>query len=81
MDTAKVSSKYQVVIPRKAREVLGIDEGDRVVFDYRDGMVVLLPKPKDFVKFSRGLGAEVWGGAAAGGRAGPEGGPWQKRSD
>ncbi len=60
MDTATVSSKYQVVIPKKARDVLKIKEGDKVVFDYKDGMVVLLQRPKDFVEFSRGLGSEVW---------------------
>lgn len=60
METATVSSKFQVVIPRRAREILGISEGDKIVFDYRDGMVVLLQRPSDFVEFSRGLGAEVW---------------------
>jgi AbrB family looped-hinge helix DNA binding protein len=62
MDTATVSSKFQLVIPKKARDVLGIKEGDKVVFDYRDGMVVLLPRPKDFVEFAKGLGAEAWSG-------------------
>ena len=78
MDTAKVSSKYQIVIPKKAREILGIDEGDKVVFDYRNGMVVLLPKPKDFVEFSRGLGAEVWKDADAGEYVEGERESWQK---
>lgn len=78
VDTAKVSSKYQIVIPKKAREVLGIDEGDKVVFDYRDGMVVLLPKPKDFVEFSRGLGAEVWKDADAAQYVEGERESWQK---
>jgi AbrB family looped-hinge helix DNA binding protein len=84
MDTATVSSKFQLVIPKKARDVLGIKEGDKVVFDYRDGMVVLIHRPKDFVEFARGLGAETW--------AGPENGAeqehleveresWQKEND
>ncbi len=60
MDSATVSSKYQVVIPRKAREVLGIKAGDKLIFDYREGAVVLLVRPADFVDFMRGLGAEVW---------------------
>jgi AbrB family looped-hinge helix DNA binding protein len=81
MDTAKVSSKYQVVIPKKARDLLGIDEGDRVIFDYREGMVVLLPKPRDFVEFARGLGAEVWRDDNADEKAEPERGSWQKASD
>lgn len=63
MDTAKVSSKYQVVIPKKARDVLGINAGDKLIFDYRgDGVVTLLARPADFVEFMRGLGSDVWKG-------------------
>ncbi len=80
MDTATVSSKYQVVIPRKAREVLGIKEGDKVVFDYRDGLVVLLPRPKNFVEFARGLGAEIWADADMEKQPEDERGSWQKAS-
>jgi AbrB family looped-hinge helix DNA binding protein len=62
MDTVTVSSKYQVVIPKKARESLGIKSGDKIIFDYRDGVVALLARPSDFVEFMRGLGSEVWKG-------------------
>jgi AbrB family looped-hinge helix DNA binding protein len=61
LDTAKVSSKFQVVIPKKARDALGIKAGDKLIFDYRgDGVVALLARPADFVEFMRGLGSEVW---------------------
>jgi AbrB family looped-hinge helix DNA binding protein len=70
MDTATVSSKFQLVIPKKARDVLGIKEGDKVVFDYRDGIVVLLPRPKDFVEFARGLGAQTMTGLQEGAEKG-----------
>jgi len=60
MDTATISSKFQVVIPRKARDVLGIQAGDKLIFDYRDGVVALLARPADFVEFMRGLGSDVW---------------------
>ncbi len=80
METATVSSKFQVVIPRRAREILGIREGDKVVFDYRDGVVVLLPRPGDFVEFSRGLGAEVWKGADPEKYLEEERESWQKAS-
>lgn len=62
MDSATVSSKFQVVIPKKARDVLGIKAGDKLIFDYRDGVVALLTRPADFVEFTRGLGSEVWEG-------------------
>lgn len=81
METVTVSSKFQVVIPRRAREILGISEGDKVVFDYRDGMVVLLPRPSDFVESSRGLGAEVWKDSPPGSYLGEKRGSWQKESD
>jgi AbrB family looped-hinge helix DNA binding protein len=84
MDTATVSSKYQVVIPKKARDVLKIKEGDKVVFDYKDGMVVLLHRPEDFVEFARGLGSEVWAGAESGEdreQLERERGSWQKAND
>lgn len=32
MDNAKVMSKGQVTIPKQVREVLGVDNGDRVTF-------------------------------------------------
>jgi len=60
MDSATVSSKFQVVIPRKTRDVLGLKAGDKLIFDYRDGVVAILARPADFVEFMRGLGSEVW---------------------
>lgn len=60
MDSATVSSKFQVVIPKKTRDILGIKAGDKLIFDYRDGVVALLTRPADFVDFMRGLGSEVW---------------------
>ena len=80
MDTATVSSKFQVVIPKRARDVLSIEEGDKIVFDYRDNMVVLLARPKDFVEFSKGLGAEMWRDAGAEEHIAGERESWQKKS-
>lgn len=60
MDTATISSKFQVVIPKKARDILALKAGDKVIFDYRDGLVVLFARPEDFVESMRGLGREVW---------------------
>ena len=51
-----------MVIPKKTRDVLGIKAGDKLIFDYRDGVVALLARPTDFVEFMRGLGCEVWKG-------------------
>ncbi len=37
-----VSSKYQITLPRKVREKMGIKVGDRVVFVEEDGKYVLM---------------------------------------
>ncbi len=51
--TVKLSSKYQVVIPRAAREALGLDR------------VVMMPKPKNYSQRTAGLHREIWRGAQA----------------
>ena len=54
MDTARISSKHQVVIPKKVRGVLALKAGDEVFFISRNGIVYLLPKPSSFSKSLRG---------------------------
>lgn len=54
MSTVKISSKNQVVIPKEARETLGVGAGDEVIFVARQGGVYVLPKPKSFVEALRG---------------------------
>jgi len=57
MAEAKLSSKNQVVIPREAREALGVKPGDKLLFVVRGNHVIVLPKPKSFAKAIRGLGS------------------------
>lgn len=46
METVKVSPKYQVVIPRRVRERLGIRPGQRIqVLLYEDRLVFVPLKP------------------------------------
>ena len=55
MDTVRISSKHQVVIPRNVRGVLALKAGDEVMFISRNGVVYLLPKPRSFVKALKGI--------------------------
>ena len=41
MRYAKVSSKYQIVVPKKIREILGLEKNDIVLFDIVDDRVEL----------------------------------------
>ena len=61
--TAKLSSKYQVVIPQAAREALGLKAGDELLILCKQDRVVMMPKPKKFAQRTAGLHREIWQGA------------------
>lgn len=56
MPEATLSSKNQIVIPREAREALGLKPGDKILIVVRDGKVLILEKPKSYEAAIRGLG-------------------------
>jgi AbrB family looped-hinge helix DNA binding protein len=58
----KVSSRYQIAVPKIAREQLKIEKGDRLLVDVQDGLLILLPYPQDYVAHLAGLHGEVWAG-------------------
>jgi AbrB family looped-hinge helix DNA binding protein len=58
--SVKVSSRYQIAVPRIARERLKIEKGDRLLVDVQDGLLILLPQPKDFAAHLAGLHKEIW---------------------
>jgi len=61
----KVSSKYQIVIPRKAREKLDLKAGDKLIIKANEDKIVIYPQPKNYAKYSLGLGKEIWQGIDA----------------
>ncbi len=63
--TVKLSSKYQVVIPRAAREALGLEAGDELLILCKADRVVMMPKPKKYSQRTAGLHREIWQGAHA----------------
>jgi AbrB family looped-hinge helix DNA binding protein len=60
--SVKVSSRYQISVPRIARERLNIQSGDRLLVDVQDGLLILLPQPQDYTTHLSGLHREVWAG-------------------
>jgi len=56
-----LSSKNQIVIPRGARETLGVKQGDRLLIVVRGSVVVLLPKPKNHAKAIQDIGRGLYG--------------------
>ena len=60
--TVKVSAKYQVIIPQMARKKLNIRQGDHLLVDVQEGVIVLTPEPKDYADRLQGLYSEIWKG-------------------
>ena len=55
MPEATLSSKNQIVVPREAREALGVRAGDKLLVVVRGSTVVVLPRPGSWAKAIRGL--------------------------
>ena len=58
--TVKVSSKYQIAVPQMARKKLNIKQGDRLLVDVQDGVIILIPQPKRYTDYLLGLHSEIW---------------------
>jgi AbrB family looped-hinge helix DNA binding protein len=51
----RLSSKNQIVIPKEAREALGLVAGDELMVTVRNGYLVVRKKPKSFTDALSGL--------------------------
>ena len=60
MAMVKLSSKHQVVIPKKVRKELGLHAGDQLVVEVEGEKVVLHPRPKNYTNYMLGLGRKIW---------------------
>jgi AbrB family looped-hinge helix DNA binding protein len=60
-----LSSKFQVVIPRAAREAMSLSAGDELLVLCKSDRVVMMAKPPSFRAKTAGLHREIWQGAAA----------------
>jgi len=60
-----VSSKYQIVIPREAREKLDLKAGDKLIIKANNEKIIIYPQPKSYAKYSLGLGKKIWKGVDA----------------
>ena len=76
LPSVKVSQRYQIAVPAGARKRLNIQKGDRLLVDIQDGMLILLPQPKNYTRVLSGLHAEVWEGVDAQHYVNEERGAW-----
>ena len=63
--SAKLSSRGQMVLPKEARQALGVEAGDTVLVIVEGESVQLVPRPASYARYTRALGKEAW--AALGG--------------
>lgn len=60
--TITIGKKAQVVIPKKAREAIGIKEGSKATIMYENGLGIIVGDSKQAGQLLEGLGKEIWGG-------------------
>ena len=58
--SVKVSNRYQIAVPQQARKRLKIKSGDRLLVDVQDGLLILMPEPKNYTEQLAGLHREIW---------------------
>lgn len=57
---AKLSSKYQLVIPKELRQYAHLKSGDKVVMGGFMGRVIISPQPRSYTDYMQGLHKNVW---------------------
>ena len=61
--SVKMSSKHQIVVPREAREALGLRPGDRLLVSVVGDVIEMRLKPSDVVASLEGILADSTAGA------------------
>ena len=62
MSTATITSKGQITLPKKIRDRLGVQEGDRIAFrESPDGAIVIEPETVDLLSLRGCLRPRVRG--------------------
>lgn len=55
MGQAKLSGKYQIVIPKEAREAMSVKAGDKLMVATFHGVTFIVPRKKKISEMLRGL--------------------------
>ena len=60
--TITLGKKSQVVIPKKAREAIGLKAGSKATITYGNGLGVIIADPSQAGHLLESLGKEIWKG-------------------
>lgn len=55
MAVQKLSSKNQIVIPKEARQAMGVKVGDELLIVVKNDLTLVMPKPKRYAGTMKGL--------------------------
>ena len=55
MAVQKLSSKNQIVIPKEARQAMGVKSGDKLLVVVKDALMLIMSMPKRYAKIMQGL--------------------------
>lgn len=61
MQTVKLSSKNQIVLPKEARQAMRLKGRDELLVVIKGNMAVIMPKPKSYRVELGGLGEGLYG--------------------
>jgi len=60
MSEATLSAKNQIVVPKEAREALGVKAGDKLLVVARGNTVIVMKKPTSYAAALRGIGKGLY---------------------
>ena len=60
MPYLKLSAKNQIVLPREAREAMKVKGGDELLVVVKEGITLIMPKPKSYAKAVSGRGKKIY---------------------
>ncbi len=61
METAKLSQKYQIVVPKEVRRRMRLEAGSRIdIYPLDENRAILMRRSSSSVQSLKGLGKEVW---------------------
>jgi len=58
--SARISSRYQIVLPKAVRDALRLRPRDQLMFLIDGDTVVIRPQPERFTETMKGLHREIW---------------------
>ena len=62
VNTIKLGSRYQIVIPAEIRKSMGLSERDELLVAKSGNAIVIITKPKSYADHHMGLHKNVWQG-------------------